>query len=62
MILQEKYDASIATSSFVKGDVPQAIADLYGYVTFANRIPTPVNKGLVVYKNEEGCGSQRITE
>ncbi|KAI0412363.1 hypothetical protein F5X98DRAFT_382764 [Xylaria grammica] len=46
MMLREKYDVSVA--SLAKGEFPQAIAGLCGYVAFADRMPTEVSKDVTV--------------
>ncbi|KAI0867873.1 hypothetical protein GGS24DRAFT_495004 [Hypoxylon argillaceum] len=51
VILQEKYDDGIA--SLAKGEIHQAIADLCGYTTSVDRMPTAVSNGSSIYESEK---------
>ncbi|TGJ79861.1 hypothetical protein E0Z10_g8905 [Xylaria hypoxylon] len=62
VILGEKYNVSIAR--LATGEIPQAIADLWGYVASAGRMPTEVSKDVAVepmteheIKSELECGN-----
>ncbi|RWA03752.1 hypothetical protein EKO27_g11353 [Xylaria grammica] len=59
-MLREKYDVSVA--SLAKGEFPQAIAGLCGYVALAGHMPTEVSKDVAVGRvtakqinGESGC-------